>query len=270
MYLEEDTKVANVPAFREITKRVWAVLQTRAAWQSMGSIFLFQCLQLENSTVWAFFQYSLKFTETQLNVVTVASLLGVLGGVTAFKFGLFSWSWTSIYFLTSVLAFFGSLFQLSQVLGFTFSIDNFAFAILSEWYLAFIDGIQIFPVNLIIACLCPSGGEATTFALLSSVTDMAWLVNSSIVRILESYYNITKITLGNPEVANDSMKKLTITIGAVSLLSALSVSLMPSNHEELMKWKGSSLRGGGYLLVAIAASAAVFSTIYSIVIMVVA
>jgi hypothetical protein len=267
MYLEEDVSVKDVPGFKKNLATLWEVLQTRAAWQSMGFFFIFSSIRLENSTFWGFLELTLRFTETQINMVAAFAVFAALGGVITYKYCFMFWSWKILYCSTTVMSFFGCLFQILQVQGFTFSISQFIFAFFSQGYLAYIDGIQLVPIFLIIACLCPKGGEATAFALFLSIENLATFVNHSIVKMLERYYSITEATLLDPVLARSGVTKLTITVGSLSLLSMLSLQLMPHNYQELDRWKKTTWRPGGFLVIAMVCLGLAYTTLYAIVIL---
>lgn len=267
MYLEEDVNVKDVPEFKENMVNLWGVLQTRAAWQSMGFVFIFNSIQLDNSTFWDFLQLTLHFTETQLNMVAAFATLAILAGVITYKYCFMFWSWKILYCSTTVMSFFGCLFQILLAQGFTFHISHFVFAFFSEGYLSYIDGLQIVPVFLIIAFLCPKGAEATAFALLLSVEDIAAFVNYSIVKMLERYYHVNESTLLDAKHSAVAMTKLTITIGASSLLGVLAIQLMPHNFQELKRLSKSSWRPGGFLLIAMVFLGVAYTTLYCVVVL---
>ena len=267
MYLEEDVSVKDVPGFKENLANLWEVLQTRSAWQSMGFFFIFSSIRLKNSTFWDFLELSLRFTEMQLNMVAAFAVFAALGGVITFKFCFMFWSWKILYCSTTVMSFFGCLFQILLAQGFTFSISQFVFAFFSEGFLAYIDGVQLVPIFLIIACLCPKGGEATAFALFLSVENLATFVNHSIVKMLEHYFSITEATLLDPGLARTPVTKLTITIGSLSLLGILCLQLMPHNYQELDRWRKTTWRPGGFLVLAMVFLGIAYTILYAIVIL---
>lgn len=87
MYLDEDVKVEELPGFRKNCENLWDMIQTRAVWQSMGFIFLYNAVQVDNLAYWDFLELSLEFTNTQLNIVTIVSLFFIYLGVVTFKYG---------------------------------------------------------------------------------------------------------------------------------------------------------------------------------------
>lgn len=101
------------------------------------------------------------------------------------------------------MSFFGCIMQLLLTKDFTFDISEVGFAVTSEAWLTFIDGVQLVPINLIMVALCPLGGEATAFAFYNSIAHLAIFVSRSISKILERYFNVTEESLLDPNSLGD-------------------------------------------------------------------
>jgi hypothetical protein len=254
MYLEEDVKVKELKGgAKENVSNLWATIQTRAVWQPTAFIFLYNVVQVDNLAWFDFLELSLGFTDTQLNVVIITSLLFVYVGVITYKYAFIDWSWKSIYCSTTVMTFLGSLMRVLLIHGITFGVSDFFSAFFSEAWMAFIDGVQLVPVNLIIVASCPKGGEATAFALYTTIANFALFIAGSIGKLLLSAHNITELLLSDQADAMAPMGKITWFAALLSFSGVFFLSLMPHNKEQVDDWRKAKWVGGGYLVLGMAA-----------------
>lgn len=159
------------------------------------------------------------------------------------------------------MSFFGCIMQLLLTKDFTFDISEFGFAVTSEAWLTFIDGVQLVPINLIMVALCPLGGEATAFAFYNSIAHLAIFVSRSISKILERYFNVTEESLLDPNSLGGPISSLTITAGLISLSGIFFLSLMPHSKEEVEEWIKTKSTRGGYFVVGMVCAGFIYAIV---------
>ena len=84
----------------------------------------------------------LGFTDAQLNTLLVIAHVMVYLGIMSYKYYFITWSWRSVYIMTTILNGFFSALQLLLITGETFGLSPFLFALGDDVLADFISGIQ--------------------------------------------------------------------------------------------------------------------------------
>ena len=146
-YLTED-RYAEVKSTKEQCQEIWRTVCSRAVWQPMGFVYLYNLLQVSNGA-WREFQKTvLGFTSNELNIILIVAYVLLYFGVLAYKYYFITWSWRSVYIFTTLLNGLFSALQVLLIYGITFGLSPFLFALGDDAFAEFIGGIQ-FLVSLI-------------------------------------------------------------------------------------------------------------------------
>lgn len=253
MYLEEDVNIKDLKGFKQNIANLWDMLQTRAVWQSISFIFLYNVVQISNPAWGDFLSISLDFSQTQVDVVTIVSLILLYLGIICFKYGFLHWSWKIMFVITTILSFLGALMQLLLVNDIDFGVSQFFYAYSNAGFLSLIDGIQLVPMNLMIVAICPRGGEATAFGLYATIGNFAVFISASLGSLLVEAYGVTEDLLSQGQLEYGSaMGKLTTTAALFSASGLIWVmTLMPHSKMQVDYWKKSKWNLGGWIVLAI-------------------
>ena len=90
--------------------------------------------------------------QAQLNSIYVVACVLLYVGVVVYKYYLINWSWRTVYIVTTVLNGIFSFLQVLLILGITFGLSNFVFALGDDAFAELIGGIQFLPTSK--CCLC--------------------------------------------------------------------------------------------------------------------
>ena len=85
--------------------------------------------------------------QTQLNSIYVVACVLLYVGVLVYKYYLINWSWRTVYVVTTVLNGVFSFLQVLLILGITFGLSNFVFALGDDAFAELIEGIQFLPTS---------------------------------------------------------------------------------------------------------------------------
>ena len=140
-YLSED-RHAEVKSTYEQCQEIWKTVCSRAVWQPMGFVYLYNLLQVSNGAWRDFSKTVLKFTSFQLNVILNVAYVLLYLGVLAYKYFFIKWSWRSVYVFTTLLNGFFSALQVLLIYRITFGLSPFLFALGDDAFAEFIGGIQ--------------------------------------------------------------------------------------------------------------------------------
>jgi folate/biopterin transporter len=160
-------------------KQLWTALRQKAIWMPLAFVFLWQCTPTGESSFFYFATNELGFTPEFLGRVRLISSLASLIGIWVFQRYLKAVPFRTIFGWTTVIS---SLLGLTTLLLVTHT--NRALGIDDRWFslgdtliLTVMGQITFMPVLVLAARLCPAGIEATLFALLMSVLNLAGLVS---------------------------------------------------------------------------------------------
>jgi folate/biopterin transporter len=180
-------------------KQLWQAVRQQSIWLPMAFLFLWQAMPTAESAFFFFVTNDLKFEPEFLGrvrlVTSIASLVGV---------------WLFQRFLKAVpfRVIFGWSTVISAGLGLTTLLlvthANRALGISDRWFslgdnliLTVMGQIAFMPVLVLAARLCPPGVEATLFALLMSVFNLAGLVSYESGAVLMHWFGITENNFTN-------------------------------------------------------------------------
>ncbi len=181
-WIDEQPIVIKESAVAQATnqvKQLWSALRQKSIWMPLMFVFLWQCTPTGESSFFYFVTNDLGFTPEFLGQVRLVSSLASLIGIFVFQRYLKAVPFRTIFGWTTVLS---SLLGLTTLLLVTHT--NRALGIDDRWFslgdtliLTVMGQIAFMPVLVLAARLCPPGIEATLFALLMSVLNLAGLVS---------------------------------------------------------------------------------------------
>ena len=152
---------------KEQCGEIWTTVCSRAVWQPLGFVYLYNVLQVGNAAWREYLKTTLQFTSGQLNSIYIVSCVLLYLGVVTYKHYLMHWSWRSVYVVTTLLNGTFSFLQILLLYQITFGISNFWFAIGDDAVMEFIGGIQFLPTTIMMVHLCPFGSEGASYAMVS-------------------------------------------------------------------------------------------------------
>jgi folate/biopterin transporter len=221
-WLIVESKVTEKTDWSVVTDQLQQLKQAvsqKAIWMPTAFLFLWQAMPASESAFFFFTTNELHFAPEFLGrvrlVTSVASLVGI---------------WLFQRFLKTVpfRVIFGWSTVLSSVLGMTTLLlvthANRALGISDQWFslgdsliLTVMGQIAFMPVLVLAARLCPPGVEATLFALLMSVVNLAGLVSYESGALLMHWMGITE----------DNFVNLPLLIVITNLSTLLPLPLLP-------------------------------------------
>lgn len=192
-----EARVSARPDWSVVTHQLGQLRQAvtqKAIWLPTAFLFLWQATPTADSAFFYFTTNELGFQPEFLGrvrlVTSIASLVGI-------------WLFQRFFKEVPFRTFFGWTTLLSAVLGMSMLLlvthTNRALGIDDHWFslgdsliLTVMGQIAYMPVLVLAARLCPAGVEATLFALLMSVTNLAGLVSYELGAVLMHWLGITE------------------------------------------------------------------------------
>jgi hypothetical protein len=220
-----------LPSTREQCQEIWNAVCSRAVWQPMAFVYLFNLLQVNNGAWKQFLKTTLGFTANDLNIILIVTYVLMYFGILAYKYGMLHWSWRSVYILTTVLSAMLSLLQVLLIQGRTFGISKFFFCLGDEAFTDFIHGIQYMPTTIMMVHLCPKGSEGASFAMFTTASNCAQALSRTISTHLLSIWNVSKDSLAHHQL--QGLTNLTFLVTALHVSGIFFVTWLPNTKEDL-------------------------------------
>lgn len=258
VYMLGEVQNAPIRPVREQCNEIWGTITSRAVWQPMGFVFLYNIMQVGNGAWREFLTTVLHFTSFQLNLILISAYVLLYLGIMAYKYCMMQWSWRKVYIVTTLLNGFFSALQVLLIYGFTFGLPSFWFALGDDAFSEFIQGIQFLPTTIMMVHLCPSGSEGASYAMFTTVNNSALTLSSILSTRLLTIWDVSTFAL---EAGNLSgMANLTYLTTIIQVSALAFVGFLPRFKEDLVELKNSqhSLMGG-FAFLAVTALALIYS-----------
>jgi len=251
--LLRDDKPVRTQTVQDRMNDIWTTVKSRAVWQPMAFVFLFNCLQVPNGAFRQFQKTVLQFTEAQMNYLLVVSYALLYLGTLIYKHFFLRTSWRRVYEVCIILNGIFSAMQLLLITGNTFGLSPLLFALGDDAFAEFIRGIQFLPCTIMLVNLCPEGSEGASYALFTTFNNSALLLAPAISTTLLGIWDVSTPALESGNVSG--MFKLSILTTILQMTPLLILSWLPQSSKELddlnhRPYSGSVLGGTVFLSVA--------------------
>jgi BT1 family len=180
VYLLGEVQYAPVASTREQCGEIWNTVCSRAVWQPMAFVYLYNVMQVGNAAWREYLVTVQHFTSCQLNLLLIFSFVLLYFGILAYKYWFIHWSWRKVYISTTLLNGFFSMLQVLLIYGITFGLSPFLFTLGDDAFAEFIAGIQFLPTTIMMVHLCPAGSEGASYAMFTTVNNSALTLSSAI------------------------------------------------------------------------------------------
>jgi len=257
-----ERKDVEVKSTQEQCGEIWRTVCSRAVWQPMGFVYIYNVLQIGNAAWREYLMSILRFTDNQMNLLFIISLVLLYAGVMAYKFYFINWSWRSVYVTTTMLNTVFSSLQVLLIYGITFGLSPFLFALGDEFFADFISGIQFLPTTIMMVHLCPSGSEGASYAMFTTANNAALGLASTLSTVVLRIWDVSKETMLSGDLSG--LVKLTILTTILQTSGILFVKMLPNTREDLTKLHKDPLSGskvGGFIFLAITFSSIMSSVV---------
>jgi hypothetical protein len=224
----------------------------------MSFIFIYNLFQIPNVAWSSYLQLDLKFPTWVIGLTVLFGSIMTFCGVLAYKYYYFQSTWKNIYIYTTLLLVFFSYMQLMLIFGVNkrLGISDYVFSMGDDVLGSYITGIQLLPICVMYMSVCPAGAEGASYAMLTTFSNVALPVASSIGTYMAEIWNVSNEALENHDTKG--LWRLSLLTSIISILPLYFLYLLPDSHEEqvyLRKDKTKSKLGGliflGILIISL-------------------
>lgn len=180
-------------------KQLKAAFSQRVIWMPALFLFLWQSTPSADSAFFFFTTNDLGFEPEFLGRVRLVTSLAALIGIAIFQRFLKAVPFRVIFAWSTVLASLGGMTTLLLVthVNRSFGINDQWFSLGDSAILTVMGQIAFMPILVLSARLCPAGVEATLFALLMSIVNLAGLLSHELGALLTHWLHVTETDFEN-------------------------------------------------------------------------
>ncbi|CAN0041184.1 unnamed protein product [Scytosiphon promiscuus] len=268
-FLVEDKKPKETGVLQRHCDELWTLVQKRAVWRPMIFVYLYNALMIPNGAWTNYLVETLDFSDWDVGLVNICAQVCAWLGLIVYKKWMGDVSWPMLYFYTTFLYFVVTVMQLLLILGISTSwgIPALVFASGDEAVSEVILALQFLPLTRMYAVMCPSGSEGTSYALLTTMSNVAYAVAYAIGDLLTDLggvWSTSNETLSSGDMSG--MWRLTLLTSCIAVTPIFLVWLLPRNKKEQLEMQKSSAtsRLGGKVFLWVAGLSIAFTVIEAI------
>jgi MFS family permease len=216
--------------------------QLRAVWQPMTFVYVYNALQLTNAAWMNFLVEGLHFSAWQIGVVSIAGSLMAWLGIMTYERFFFASNWRIVYFWCTTLASLIALGQLILVFGINrkWGIPDIWFSMGDDVLVEFVIAVQFLPMCIMYLGLCPPGSEGTTYAMLTTWSNLAGSLAFDISTALTVVWDVSSETIASGNY--DGVWKLSLLCGLVGPMPLVLLGLIPKDKKDQRKLQKDTTR----------------------------
>jgi BT1 family len=260
VYWMGEIRYGPVASTRDQCSEIWKTVCSRSVWQPLAFVYIYNVLQVQNAAWNQYLMTALGFTAVQLNLIYNVACVLIYLGVLVYKYYLINWSWRFVYVTTTLLNGVFSILQVLLILGITFGLSPFLFALGDDAFSEFIAGIQFLPTTIMMVHLCPTGSEGASYAMFTTVNNSAGAMSRALSTPLTAIWDVSKAALAKNELTG--MVNLTLLTTAIQVSGILFVGLLPRTKEELFELRDRNFGSssiGGFIFLGVTFASILFS-----------
>lgn len=229
--LELDTHCVPRNFYRQCMD-LFQTAQLRAVWQPMTFVYIYNALQLTNAAWMNFLVEGLEFSAWQIGIVSIVGSIMAWFGIMTYKRFFFASNWRIVYFWCTTLASAIALGQLILVFGINrdWGIPDIWFSMGDDVLVEFVIAVQFLPMCIMYLSLCPPGSEGTTYAMLTTWSNLAGSLAFDISTALTVVWDVSSQTIASGDYSG--VWRLSLLCGLIGPVPLILLGLIPKNKED--------------------------------------
>ncbi len=218
--------------FGKQCRELFETVQLRAVWQPMTFVYVYNAMQLTNAAWMNFLVEGLDFTAWMIGLVGIMGSITAWFGIMTYERFFFASNWRIVYFWCTALASIIALGQLILVFGLNtrMGIPDIVFSAGDDLLVEFIIAVQFLPMCIMYLGLCPPGSEGTTYAMLTTWSNLAGSLAFDISTALTSVWDVSSETISEGNYSG--VWKLSLLCGLIGPIPLLLLGLIPKSKED--------------------------------------
>lgn len=227
--LETDCEPKN---FKQQCSDLFGTAQLRAVWQPMTFVYIYNALQLTNAAWMNFLVEGLGFSAWQIGIVGICGSVMAWVGILTYEKFFFASNWRIVYFWCTNLAAIIALGQLILVFGWNknIGIPDIWFSMGDDVLVEFVIAVQFLPMCIMYLGLCPAGSEGTTYAMLTTFSNLAGSLAFDISTALTGIWDVSSETIAAGDYSG--VWKLSLLCGLVGPVPLVLLGLIPKDKAD--------------------------------------
>ncbi|CAM9195436.1 unnamed protein product [Chrysoparadoxa australica] len=260
---------SKLELLQQSAQDIFSTLSLKAVYIPMAVVFTYNAFQIPNGAWRSFMIDGLGFSNFALGLIGLMGTLFSSAGLVVYRTFFFKSSWRGIYFWTTLVVVVFSVLQLLLIfrINLLLRISDLVFALGDDVLAEFVMAIQFLPICTMYISMCPDGAEGTTYAIITTFSNVAFSVSTNIGMLLTRIWDVSNAAITAGDYAG--LWKLTLLTSLLQPVPLLLLRYMPADKTEhrLMIQKGSDWRGGAVFVAVLATSITwtVVASVYEII-----
>ena len=257
LYLLEEMNSYNQPlSVRHQLNGIWELVQRKSVWKPCLFIYTFNIFLVQNPALPTFLVDGEGFNNFCFGLLVLFGTVLSFYALVIYKNYWYDMSWRKIFLIANILGVASGLiqliliFRLNERIGMTSLPWKVILALSSYGMIQFVIAVQYLPSCRMFLGMCIDGSEATIYALLTTLSNLASAVSYSIAASLSTIWDVHQNTIENGDYSG--VWKLTLLCSLLPILGLTFISYLPRNVDEqiLQQTTDDSSRFAGTCFVA--------------------
>mmetsp|Transcript_18111 Transcript_18111/g.41245 ORF Transcript_18111/g.41245 Transcript_18111/m.41245 type:complete len:496 (+) Transcript_18111:1074-2561(+) len=223
-------------------KDLFHTAQLKAVWQPMTFVYIYNAMQLANAAWMNFLVEGLKFSAWMIGIVGIVGSIMAWFGIMTYEKYFFGSNWRIVYLWCTTIAAIIAIAQIILVFGLNrkFGLSDIAFSMGDDILIEFVIAVQFLPMCIMYLGLCPEGSEGTTYAMLTTWSNLAGTIAFDISTALTGVWDVASETIQAGDYSG--VWKLSLLCGVVGPLPLVLLGLIPKDKEDQKKLQDDGTR----------------------------
>ncbi|CAM9292061.1 unnamed protein product [Choristocarpus tenellus] len=262
-FLYEERRPSGDPLKKHLLE-IWTLSKKLAVWRPMAFVYIYNAMLIPNAAWTNYLVETLSFSEFEIGVINIGAQVFSWMGLVMYKWCMTNMNWRDVYILTTIV---GAIFSTTQLMllfriNKSLGIPDVVFATGDEGAVDFAIALQFLPLTRMYAVMCPMGTEGTSYALLTTVSNLAEGVAYSIGDMLTELggsWNVSNSVLIAGDISG--MWRLTLLTSLIQVVPLGLIKLLPSSMQQQKAWQESSdsNKWGGSIFLAVTMGSILFT-----------
>ena len=253
-------------SFEDQMLSIWQIVQMRSLWEPMSFVFLYNILQIPNAAFGNFLLLGLEFSPLYMGILNITSTVVTLVAMIIYQKFFFNLGIRQVFIWSTVAGIFISALQVVLILRLNLQIGlpDIAFLVILTVLSVAIATVTFVPMIVMFVAICPEGSEGTTYAMLTTISNIASTVASDFGTIFLKIWDCSNDAIKRGDY--EGIEYLTILTSAISVIPVAFIWLLPESKEKLIEMKKKEEKNeiAGALVVIILVISILFTVILNL------
>ena len=225
-------EIASDTAFESFGQQMWAIwgiVQMRSLWEPMSFVFIYNVLQIPNAAFSNFLLLGLGFSSLYMGILNITSTVITLVAMIIYQKFFFSIGIRAVFIWSTIAGIFISAAQVALIMRLNVDIGfpDIAFLVVLTVLSVVVATVTFVPTIIMFVAICPEGSEGTTYAMLTTISNIASTVASDFGTLMLKIWDCSNDAIRRGDY--QGIENLTILTSAIAVFPIVFIYLLPES-----------------------------------------